>query len=86
MNQSAILLSAETDSSEREQTLNNREMNALLSLMSYATYTHGYQTSKICSMLEMQFGVSNIYEIPSRDYDAAINYLIGLTDTNKTVN
>lgn len=66
--------------------VSSQELRALYGVMDFAAYQSGINICVIEKMLSAWFGVDHPCELQMKDYDTAINYLVGLSSRPANLN
>lgn len=68
-----------------EKPLNQIELQSILSMIAYVSYTQGVCENTVSSILTTKFSGESVRELPSRHYQQMIEFLVDL-EIEKVVN
>ncbi len=68
-----------------EKPLNEVEIRAVSGMIAYVAYEQNVRADTVCEVTASHFGVETVTALPSRLYQAAIEYLVDLK-MNKVIN
>ena len=71
--------------SAKEQSVNERELQAVYSMIAYVAYNQEVDETTVCEILTAHYGIAEVKALPARLYQNAIEYLVDL-ETKKIVN
>ena len=67
------------------QLLRANELKSITALIAYIAHEQGVNELTVCAMLASALDVNDVANIPSREYDAAIKFLVDL-NINESIN